>query len=214
MHTEKSSTQQRSCTALRTKKKCKHASQAGKPAFHPGCQRRSLGATRGTEPPEQHGRVLEGLLCNMRRTVQVKTSRRLGCKVTAAGRDGIQLKTELTQPRIKQTRDSQRRSSCVASHWPASPPSARSPAAGLELGQASRRPATAARRKPRRLLAAAYDPWHFEGTSRFLGVGEGFSLVREEVPERETGPEHQSRGQCRNLRHSEAAERRNSGSAA
>ena len=59
--------------------------------------------------PEQHGRVLEGLLCNMRRTVQVKDLTKVGLQ-RDRGRlhkhllpDGIQLKTDLTQPRIKQT---------------------------------------------------------------------------------------------------------------
>ena len=59
--------------------------------------------------PEQHGRVLEGLLCNMRRRVQVEDLTKVGLQ-RDRGRldehllpDGIQLKTDLTQPRIKQT---------------------------------------------------------------------------------------------------------------
>ena len=59
--------------------------------------------------PEQHGRVLKGLLCNMRRTVQVKDVTKVGLQGDRGLTDedllpdGIQLKTELTQPRIKQT---------------------------------------------------------------------------------------------------------------
>ena len=59
--------------------------------------------------PEQHGRVLNGLLCNMLRTVQVKDVMKIGLQTNCRGADKdllsdrIQLSRELTQPRIKQT---------------------------------------------------------------------------------------------------------------
>ena len=210
MHTEKSSTQQRSCIALRTKKlqavrvrarphragnratlgeraeslpktrQPVHINAGAKqPALHPGCQRRSLGATRGTEPPRATRKSFGGPA--LQHAADSSSQRphegwaakgpRWAGRTPAPGWHPTEDRADSAENQAD-SGDSQRRSSCVASHWPAGPPGARSPAAGLELGQASRGPATAvARRKPLDASwAAAYDPWHFEGTtSRFLG---------------------------------------------